>query len=48
MACFETDSGRQIGLNRVGEKVYMFVEPGDWTSILPGVELKKTYQKKRK
>jgi len=46
MACFETDGGRQIGLNLEGKKVTMFVEPGDWTLIVPGVELIRTYAKR--
>ena len=47
LACFETVSGRQIGLILSGKVVYMFVEPGDWSSIVHGVERKKTYPKNK-
>jgi AAA domain (dynein-related subfamily) len=46
LACFETDNGRQIGLNLEPEKVHLFVEPSDWTAIDPGIVLKKHYERK--
>lgn len=45
MAAFSTDTGRQIGLVRTGGKVTVFVEPGDWPSIAPGVSLNRRYSK---
>jgi len=46
MAGFETGNGRQIALVRNRKDVAVFVEPGDWTAIVPGVGLIKTYEKK--
>ena len=43
MAGFETESGRQIGLVRQGSDVTAFVEPGNWESVVPGLQLKKRY-----
>jgi 5-methylcytosine-specific restriction protein B len=43
MAGFVTEGGRQIGLDRRSNKVAMFVEPGDWTTLVPGVTLRRRY-----
>jgi 5-methylcytosine-specific restriction protein B len=43
MAGFEAENGRQIGLVRRGAEVALFVEPGNWPALLPGVVLKKHY-----
>lgn len=45
MAAFSTDTGRQIGLVRTGSKVTVFVEPGDWPSLAPGISLNRRYGK---
>ena len=43
IAGFETDNGREIGLEREREDVELFVEPGDWADRIPNVSLKKKY-----
>jgi 5-methylcytosine-specific restriction protein B len=43
MAGFVTKGGRQLALVRRGQEVTLFVEPGDWESLVPGVVLKKSY-----
>jgi 5-methylcytosine-specific restriction protein B len=45
MAAFSTDTERQIGLVRTGSKVTVFVEPGDWPSLAPGLSLNRRYGK---
>jgi 5-methylcytosine-specific restriction protein B len=45
MAGFDTEAGRQLGLALRGGAVNLFVEPGDWESLVPGVMLKKSYAK---
>lgn len=41
MAGFDTEVGRQMGLVLRGGEVNLFVQPGDWESLVPGVVLKK-------
>lgn len=43
MAGFETTAGRQFGLQRRGE-IAIFVEPGNWSSIVSGIDLHKHYE----
>lgn len=43
MAGFVTKGGRQLALVRRGQEVTLFVEPGDWVRLVPGVVLKKSY-----
>jgi 5-methylcytosine-specific restriction endonuclease McrBC GTP-binding regulatory subunit McrB len=45
MAGFEAKNGRQIALVRNLKDVAIFVEPGDWASIIPDVTLIRTYEK---
>jgi 5-methylcytosine-specific restriction enzyme B len=45
VAGFETDSGRQLALGGRGQDVTVFVEPGEWQSIVPGVVVRKRYDK---
>ncbi|WP_308142725.1 AAA family ATPase [Burkholderia pseudomallei] len=45
MAGFDTEAGRQLGLVLRGGAVNLFVEPGDWERLIPGVMLKKSYAK---
>lgn len=39
MAGFVTKSGLQLGLVRRGQEITVFVEPGDWERLVPGVVL---------
>lgn len=45
MAGFSTEEGRQLALNRRGKDVTVFVEPGEWPSLVPGVTLHESYEK---
>jgi 5-methylcytosine-specific restriction protein B len=43
MAGFVTKGGRQLALVRRGQEVTLFVEPGKWAELVPGIVLKKSY-----
>lgn len=43
MAGFETKGGRQLGLVRRGKQVTVFVEPGQWVQLIPGVDIREEY-----
>lgn len=43
MAGFVTNGGRQLGLVRRGHNVTVFVEPGDWERLVPGIVLTRSY-----
>lgn len=45
MAGFETEAGRQLGLVLRGGSVSIFMEPGDWETLVQGAILRKTYAK---
>lgn len=40
MAGFFTAKGRQLGLVRRGSTVSLFLEPGDWPTVVPGISLR--------
>ena len=43
MAGFVTKAGRQLALERRPHEVTIFVEPGNWVGLVPGIVLKKSY-----
>lgn len=45
LAGFETEEGKQLGLNRQGSNVTAFIEPGDWPMRAPGVVHRRRYSK---